>query len=199
MPASNDAESSEAERHWQILYAGLDPMEVIFSPAATHAEVTAIYPGATIEPLREQPIQPAAPPQEDAETVFARCSDDRRPCTGCANLATEGNCLAATRGELSYVASRKYSPVPDLPKRCECHQPMAADPDQRTGVERRPFLVERPSVQAEAHRRSGAPGMSRQRQRHARPVSSSDRAIGRILAGSLSGRRIDCRAISCAR
>jgi hypothetical protein len=45
--------------------------------------------------------------------------DDQRTCRQCRNLAASGRCLAAARGELPYVAGRKYSPVPDVPKRCE--------------------------------------------------------------------------------
>ena len=34
-------------------YPGSDPMEVIFAPEATRADVAALYPGARIEPLPE--------------------------------------------------------------------------------------------------------------------------------------------------
>lgn len=41
-------------RRWQIRIAGRDPMEVMITPGATHAEVAAIYPGARIEPLPDR-------------------------------------------------------------------------------------------------------------------------------------------------
>ena len=72
--------------------------------------------------------------------------DDRRTCEQCANLDRQRGrdgfrrCAAARRGELPYVASRDYSPVPDVPKRCEGYLPRPDDPDQRTGRERWPGL-----------------------------------------------------------
>jgi len=42
-----------AARRWQVSYPGIDPMEVIFAPEATHAEVAALYPGARVEPMPE--------------------------------------------------------------------------------------------------------------------------------------------------
>ena len=68
-------------------------------------------------------------------------SDDRRTCSGCMNLTGMGSCLAAARGELPYIASRKYSPAPNVPKRCEGYQPKASDADQRTAAERWPNLT----------------------------------------------------------
>jgi hypothetical protein len=60
--------------------------------------------------------------------------DDRRPCRQCTNLAGNGRCLAAWRGELRpiaepgrlYVFGRSYSPVPDMPHRCEAFQERAS-------------------------------------------------------------------------
>ncbi len=40
-------------RCWQVRYPGLEPMEVIFCPEATRAEVAALYPGAVIVPILE--------------------------------------------------------------------------------------------------------------------------------------------------
>lgn len=62
--------------------------------------------------------------------------DDRRPCTSCSCLTRAGDCLAAPRGELPHIGRRKYSPSPDLPRRCEGYRPRPGDPDQRTGAER---------------------------------------------------------------
>jgi hypothetical protein len=67
--------------------------------------------------------------------------DDRRTCTQCVSLTTTGRCLAAVRGELSYVTSRDYSPAPDVLKRCEGYRPKADDTDQRNGAQRWPSLI----------------------------------------------------------
>lgn len=66
-------------------------------------------------------------------------SDDRRTCYQCANL--EGlRCLPAWRGEI--VANRDYTPIRDIPRRCEGYIPDANDPDRRSGSERWPELIE---------------------------------------------------------
>lgn len=70
--------------------------------------------------------------------------DDRRTCPQCRNLTLDGRCRAAARGDLPDVASRPYSPVPDLPRRCGGHLPGPADPDRRTGHERWPRLRAQP-------------------------------------------------------
>jgi hypothetical protein len=73
--------------------------------------------------------------------------DDRRTCLQCLNLdrhlRRDGfrRCGAARRGELPYVAQRNYSPITDLPKRCEGFAPMPDDEDQRPGRERWPGLL----------------------------------------------------------
>lgn len=65
--------------------------------------------------------------------------DDRRTCNQCANL--EGwRCLAAWRGEI--VANRDYTPIRDIPRRCEGYIPDANDPDRRSGRERWPELID---------------------------------------------------------
>ena len=69
-------------------------------------------------------------------------ADDRRTCRQCANLTVAGRCLAATRGELPDIASRKYSPAQDLPRRCEAFSPLPGDHDQRTAHQRWPKVCE---------------------------------------------------------
>jgi len=68
-------------------------------------------------------------------------ADDRRRCSQCANLTRSGRYLAARRGELVGAAGR-YSPLPDLPRRCEGFQPQPGDPDQRLGREKWSFLMD---------------------------------------------------------
>jgi hypothetical protein len=46
---------------WRIRYPGSNSMEVIFAPAATQAEVVAIYSGASVEALPETPPRAASP------------------------------------------------------------------------------------------------------------------------------------------
>ena len=63
-------------------------------------------------------------------------TDDRRTCTGCANLAGR-TCQAARSGEIPGVR-RGYDPVADLRRRCEGYAPGPDDPDRRHGRERWP-------------------------------------------------------------
>lgn len=66
---------------------------------------------------------------------------DLRPCLWCRNLARNGQCISAMRGELR--AARDYSPaLPGLPRRCIAYSPPADDPDRRPGRERWPELIE---------------------------------------------------------
>ncbi|GAB1369667.1 hypothetical protein MASR1M42_25000 [Azonexus hydrophilus] len=57
--------------------------------------------------------------------------DNRRRCTECGNLTERGICRAAERGEI--VASRSYTPIRDLLRRCETFAPLPTDPDQTPG------------------------------------------------------------------
>jgi hypothetical protein len=82
-----------------------------------------------------------------AADLPAESFPDLPTCQQCRNLAIPDRdgfrrCLAAARGELPFVVSRRYSPVPDLGRRCERFLPKSADPDQRTGRERWPGLKE---------------------------------------------------------
>ncbi len=74
--------------------------------------------------------------------------DDRRTCGQRANLDQQRGCdgfqrcAAARRGELLIAVGRVYSPVPDVPKRCEEFASMPEDADRRMGRERWPSLLE---------------------------------------------------------
>jgi len=50
-PSGAEAANDEAARRWQVCFPGIDPMEVIFAPEATRAEVATLYPGARIAVL----------------------------------------------------------------------------------------------------------------------------------------------------
>lgn len=69
-----------------------------------------------------------------------REGDDRRRCTECGNLGERGVCLAAHRGEIA--ASRSYSPMRDILRRCEGFKPLPFDPDQRHGRDKWAWLIE---------------------------------------------------------
>lgn len=94
---------------------------------------------------------PAVPPEAapdkggtagTAGTADYRVSlaDDRITCLECANLQRIGQCLAAKRFQIK-GAGRNYSPIKNLPRRCEGFIPLPDDPDQRTGRERWPSLI----------------------------------------------------------
>lgn len=88
---------------------------------------------------------------------------DLRPCLWCGNLARNGRCLAAARGELR--AARDYSPTkPDLPQRCIGYLPPGDDPDQRPGCERWPELVETQARRVDGDLAKPTPAGSRQKE-----------------------------------
>lgn len=64
-------------------------------------------------------------------TARELAGDNRRRCIECGNLSERGQCLAAQRGEI--VASRSYTPIRDLLRRCEGFKPLPSDPDQTPG------------------------------------------------------------------
>jgi hypothetical protein len=104
----------------------------VFTDERDRAEALAAAitdPDAALTSFRTLTAEPPADP------------DDRRTCSQCANLATDGRCRAAARGVLFYAVSRKYAPATDLLKRCEGFRPLAADPDQRPGAVRWPELT----------------------------------------------------------
>lgn len=73
--------------------------------------------------------QPATDPGIAARE---REGDNRRRCTECGNLGRDrGICYAAQRGEIT--ASRSYTPVRDILRRCEGFAPLPNDPDQTPG------------------------------------------------------------------
>ena len=78
----------------------------------------------------------------DHAALDAEVTDDRRRCTECANFASGGRCLAAWRGELSAMVSRRYSPAqPERLRRCEGYAPGFNDSNRRPGAERWPGLT----------------------------------------------------------
>ncbi len=101
------------QRAWLLHFAEREPLEVIFCPDQSHAEVLARYPAAlAAEPIEPQPeLGDAWPP------------DDRVRCDDCACLGAPVRdgprpCRAAARGELADCPRRRYTPAPDIPRRC---------------------------------------------------------------------------------
>jgi hypothetical protein len=71
--------------------------------------------------------------RDEAETI-AWTEDDRRCCIHCLNLRGEVCGIAEPGGLVS--ARRGYTPILDLPRRCEGYRPCPDDPDRRPGMER---------------------------------------------------------------
>ena len=86
----------------------------------------------------QQPEPRPEPLAADADTTGRAASwrdgDNRRRCTECGNLNERGLCLAAVRGEIT--ASRSYTPLRDILRRCDGFKPSPRDPDQRPGWDR---------------------------------------------------------------
>lgn len=76
-----------------------------------------------------EPFEVPAPATDIA--AREREGDNRRRCTECDNLNERGICRAAERGEI--VASRSYTPIRDILRRCEGFAPLPNDPDQTPG------------------------------------------------------------------
>ena len=92
-------------------------------------------PTATVAPkLEPAPAHPAADATSGGTVAPWRDGDNRRRCTDCGNLGERGLCLAAHRGEIA--ASRGYTPIRDLLRRCEAFKPLPGDPDQRPAWDR---------------------------------------------------------------
>ena len=90
--------------------------------------------GARLAEVANEPPIPYATAEQLA--------DNRRCCRQCRNLARDGKCLAAGRGELP-MTSPRYEPDPDRLLRCVGYLPTAEDADQRHGRDRYPGLYRR--------------------------------------------------------
>lgn len=103
-------------------------------------------------PATEAPRLQPAPPPNPADLMAERIAppwrdgDNRRRCTDCGNLNERGLCLAAHRGEIK--ASRSYTPIRELLRRCEGFKPLPDDPDQRTAWDRWGTIYSDPATPA---------------------------------------------------
>lgn len=115
VPMSVDEES--AIRTWLALIEETDMATIsgVIERCQQDADARAYFAG------RAASVGPAADP----------FPDDRRSCRQCANLSQQGRCMAAWRDEIA--ASRSYTPIRDLPRRCECYILGADKLDTRHG------------------------------------------------------------------
>ncbi len=103
-------------------------------------------------PATEAPRPQPAPAPDPADLIAERIAppwrdgDNRRRCTDCGNLNERGLCLAAHRGEIK--ASRSYTPIRELLRRCEGFKPLPDDPDQRTAWDRWGTIYSDPATPA---------------------------------------------------
>ena len=73
-----EAANDEAARRWQVCFPGIDPMEVIFAPEATRAEVATLYPGAILDALPDSQGLMPIPDEAGELPVPVGPYDDRR-------------------------------------------------------------------------------------------------------------------------
>ena len=109
--------------------ADRNPMAVMAVPELSNSEISLGSIGSNDSAL-----------VTEFQEIESAIDDDRRTCTRCANLTERGLCLAAWRGEI--VASRRYEPINDIPRRCEGYVAGADDLDRRPGRERWPGLTD---------------------------------------------------------
>ncbi|MCC2866310.1 MAG: hypothetical protein LK562_00715 [Candidatus Accumulibacter phosphatis] len=139
-------------RRWLLHFADREPLTVAFSPAATHAEVLAIYPDAlAAEPDDEATIDDVLTlcrHDDDARVYYlgragyAVTDDDRRCCSQCRNLRAGVCTVARPGGRVSAIVG--YRPAsPDMPQRCAGYAPNANDTNQRAGREHWPGLIQK--------------------------------------------------------
>jgi hypothetical protein len=112
--------------------------------AGLRCNVTKIRDVADVaDPIADHRLSPLG--EEVPDGFYAtpdRLADTRRTCRRCRELAGNGRCMAAGRGELPMTA-RQYEPVTDRLERCIGYLPGSDDPDQRPGRERYPHLAAR--------------------------------------------------------
>jgi len=107
----------DSSPRWLVHFADRNPLQVAFSPSASHAEVLAGYPDA----LAAEPITHDL----DEHDLGAGNPDDRRRCTQCGNLRS-GVCSVAKPGGQAVSALRGYRPALDLLQRCRGFSALSA-------------------------------------------------------------------------
>jgi len=87
---------------WWVRFPNLAPVEVLFTPGATQAQVGAIYPGARIEPQPDPPHRTATPAEaaelrELVALIFADDTEGHRAEALAAALADPDGALTSFR------------------------------------------------------------------------------------------------------
>jgi hypothetical protein len=69
IPATRESPAAYKARQWRIAYPNGAAMDVLFTPAATRAEVAELYPGASIQPLPDSATR--TPTAAEADELLA--------------------------------------------------------------------------------------------------------------------------------
>ncbi len=78
IPAARESPAAYRARQWHVGYPNGAAMLVLFTPAATRAEVAELYPGASTEPLPDGATRAATPAEADElrALIGAMLADD---------------------------------------------------------------------------------------------------------------------------
>ena len=113
-------------------------MNLLDLAGAALAEFERTATATTPAPAARQPVpEPVCAPADPFPALPT--------CEQCLNLRQRDRdgarrCAAAARGELPYIANKRYCPAPEPGRRCEGFKPQPGNADQRNGRERWPEL-----------------------------------------------------------
>jgi hypothetical protein len=115
---------------WRELRSLID---ILFGPCAENErdqvfEMAVQFPDGALDHFRRLALG------KGIDLDYVRRLDNRRTCQECCNLAHDGSCRAAARGELP-GASSAYRPIPDVQHRCMQYVPARG----RQGQSEKPF------------------------------------------------------------
>jgi len=65
IPEMRESPTAYTVRGWRIHYPNGAAMDVLFTPAATRADVAEVYPGASVEPMRDTATRPPTAAEAD--------------------------------------------------------------------------------------------------------------------------------------
>ena len=65
IPEMRESPTAYTVRGWRIHYPNGAAMDVLFTPAATRADVAEVYPGASVEPMRDTATRPPTAAETD--------------------------------------------------------------------------------------------------------------------------------------
>ena len=121
------AEEEAAIRAWLALIEEIDPATIaeVIEQCQRDVDARDYFTGRAVAEL----------PKPD------QFPDDRRFCRQCSNLTYGGVCSVASPGG-AVSAIRGYRPMQDILHRCAGYRPGVDDPDQRSGSERWPGMLQ---------------------------------------------------------